>query len=605
MSEVYSDDAPFKSGHQQLQAGQRLSQARFVLQSELFRTSESSVYWLAQDRDEDSEVILYFPPEAFCRDTSLLEVLLQRLTEWLDSTAQSWHTISHIDPHSKPYPFIVILTESCDSLKDRLLTSDHSGTWEDVEPFIEKVLQHLVKIHFAGHVHGRLSSDNIRFTKENEVIFVGPQIDRIVLQILQENSENPLPRSWNLHSSFESIQSGVCTQADEVYSIASILLECIRHLGIHVQLPKHCELEGKVRFGNLLVPRSFKQGLMDALDDDVARRPSTALRLSALLGFGITDSVETYEESFQQTYVPNASERTRIFIRTLVQPKLMGALILMISIILIGWLIVDWNQNMILKEQKQARQDLSQSLALNVRDSIPSDLNGVILRGNSSLIVRTAPAEALLSLSGPGMTGIQEEISPKIWHHLQEGAHQLSIVAVGHSSTNVFPFLENGKTNVIQVELVELKTEVHLITEPLGAAFRFQDHSGNWVNGVTPGKIALPRGDYLVQFTLKGQNLTKPIRLARYQSKGVKLVGSFNACSLQVSSYPENAEVYIKDKLMGLTPLRLEELSSGRVELEIRKSGYLTRQESLTLDTSQLNTTRILLEKRSSIPGGK
>ncbi len=61
MSEVYSDDAPLEPGHQQLQAGQRLSQARFVLQSELFRTSESSVYWLAQDRDEDSEVILYFP----------------------------------------------------------------------------------------------------------------------------------------------------------------------------------------------------------------------------------------------------------------------------------------------------------------------------------------------------------------------------------------------------------------------------------------------------------------------------------------------------------------------------------------------------------------
>jgi len=344
--------------------------------------------------------------------------------------------------------------------------------------------------------------------------------------------------------------------------------------------------------------------LMDALDGDVARRPSTALRLSALLGFGITDSVEVFDESLQQ-YVPDASERTRIFIRTLAQPKLMGALILMMGFILIGWLIVDWNQNLIVKEQKQARQDLSHSLALNVRDSIPSDLNGVILRGNSSLIVRTAPAEALLSLSGPGMTGIHEEISPKIWHHLHEGAHQLSIVAVGHASTNVFPFLENGKTNVIQVELVELKTEVHLITEPLGAAFRFQDHSGNWVNGVTPGKTALPRGDYLVQFTLNGQNLTKPIRLTRYQSKGLKLVGSFNACSLQVNSYPENAEVYIQDKLMGLTPLRLEELSSGRVELEIRKSGYLTRQESLTLDTSQLNTTRILLEKRSSIPGGK
>jgi len=604
MSEVYSNDAPLQPGHQQLQAGQRLSRARFVLKSELFRTSESSVYWLAQDRDEDSEVVLFFPPEAFSRDISLLEVLLQRLTEWLDSSVQSWHTVLHIDPHSKPYPFIVILAESCDSLKDRLLTGDHSRTWEDVEPCIEKVLQHLVKIHSAGHVHGRLSYDNIRFTKENEVIFLGPQIDRIVLQILQENSESPLPRSWNLHSSPESIQSGDCHQADEVYSIASILLECIRQVGIYVELPKDCNLEGKVRFGNLLVPKSFKQGLMDALDGDVARRPSTALRLSALLGFGITDSVETYEESLQH-YVPDASERARIFIRTLAQPKLMGALIFMIGFILIGWLIVDWNQNRVLKEQKQARQDLSQSLALDVRDSIPSDLNGVIIRGNSTLIVKTAPAEALLSLSGPGMNGVHEEISPKIWHDLQEGAYQLSIVAVGHASTNLFPFLENGKTNVIQVELVELKTEVHFITEPLGAAFRFQDHSGNWVNGDTPAKIALPRGDYMVQFSFSGQILNKPIRLTKYQSKGVKLVGSFNACSLQVNSYPESAEVYIQKKLMGLTPLRLEKLSSGRVELEIRKSGYLTHQESLTLDASQLNMTRILLEKRSSIPGGK
>ena len=63
MSEVFSDDVHQGRGHQQLQAGQRLSRSRFVLKSELFRTRESSVYWLAEDRDEDREVTLYFPPE--------------------------------------------------------------------------------------------------------------------------------------------------------------------------------------------------------------------------------------------------------------------------------------------------------------------------------------------------------------------------------------------------------------------------------------------------------------------------------------------------------------------------------------------------------------
>ena len=107
----------------------------------------------------------------------------------------------------------------------------------------------------------------------------------------------------------------------------------------------------------------------------------------------------------------------------------------------------------------------------------------------------------------------------------------------------------------------------------------------------------------MVRFSFKDQTLNKSIRLTRYQSKGVKLVGSFNACSLQVNSYPDSAEVYIQDKLTGRTDLKLEKLSYGRVELEIWIIDW--HQESLTLDASQLNTIRIIIEKRSSIPGGK
>ena len=603
MSEVFSDDAHQGRGHQELQAGQRLSRSRFVLKSEMFLTSESSVYWLAEDRDEDCEVVLYFPPLAICKETSLLETFLQRLTEWMDATDETDHTILQLDPHSKPFPFVVLSTGSCDSLENCLLKTGPSSTWEDVEPLIEQVVQHLVQIHQSNLVHGRLSPDNIRITEENEVVFVGPQIDRIALQTLQENSEAPLPKSWDLHASPECLESGDCRQADEVYSLASILLESIRHVGIHVELPKHVELQGKIRFGNLLVPKNFKQVLMDALDEDSASRPNTALRLSALLGFSVTNTVDIYEDTSLDILTPDASERTRLFIRSLLQPKILGVWVLLIVFMLSGWMIADWNQKRIANEQVEARQALNHSLTLNIRDAAPSDLEGVLRQGSSTLIVTTTPVEALLSLSGPGLSGIKEELSPTTWHHLQEGAYQLSVMAVGHDSTNFYPFLESGKTNVLEITLAESKTEVQFITDPPGGSFRFQDLSGTWVTGITPDKTFLPRGDYLVHFSLNGQNLSKPIRITGYQPKGVKLIATFGECSLLLNSYPENAEVYIKSELMGLTPLALDGLIAGEVELEIRKSGYVTLQRSLILDSDKLNTMRVLLEKDGSSVG--
>jgi hypothetical protein len=596
---MFSDDVHQGRGHQELQAGQRLSRSRFVLKSELFRTSESSVYWLAEDRDEEREVTLYFLPEVICEDTSLLEAFLQRLNEWMDSIGESGHSIVHIDPYSKPYPFLALSTGSCDSLENCLLQQGSSSTWEDVEPLIEKVVQHLVQIHQSNQIHGRLSPENIRITATNEVVFVGPQIDRIALQILQEKNEAPLPKSWDLHASPECLESGNCQQADEVYSLASILLESIRHVGIHVALPRHVELQGKIRFGNLLVPKSIKQTLMDALDDNPANRPNTALRLSALLGFSVTDAVDIFEETSLDILAPDASERTRIFIRSFLRPKFLGMFVLMVALILGGWMIADWNQKRIAKKQTEARQVLNHSLALKVRDAAPSDLEGVRRQGSSTLVVTTSPEEALLRLSGPGVSEIKEEFAPATWHQLQEGAYQLSVLAVGYAPTNLYTFLESGKTNTVEISLSEPKTEIQLTTEPSGGTFRFQDLSGVWMTGLTPEKVFLPAGDYLVHFSLNGQNLTKPVRISRYQSKGIKLIATFGGCSLHLNSYPEKAEVYIGSELKGLTPLLLDGLASGEVELEIRKSGYLISKQSLILDSGKLNTMRVLLEKES------
>ena len=596
MSDLFSEDAPQGALFAKLQTGQRLSQSRFALKSEILRTGESSAYWLAQDRDEGTEVVLYFPPHAICSDQSALETFMERIVSWSDSVDDTWHSILLIEPNSKPFPFIVLQTAAGIALQKRLIQSGAVTTWEEVEPILEKVVQHLVQLHQHNQVHGRLSQDNIRFTPDAKILCIAPQLDRIALQLLSELRGNPVPVSWDQHASPECLESGDCQRADEVYALASILLESLRHLGVHVKLPRHIELQGRVRFGNLLVPKNVKQVLMDSLDGDLATRPKTALRLSALLGFSVSDAVEESQVSPFDPMAPDASERTRIYIRSLMHPKCFLGLAIFISIVLGGWMIADWSQNRLTQEQLKTRQALSNTLALDVREAIPSDLNALVMQGNSTLIVKTSPQEALLTLSGPGINEVMEDLSPIEWNQLQEGSYQLSVLAVGHAPTNLYPFLEFGKTNFVEIQLSESLTEIKFVTQPPGGSFRFQDRSGEWVTGLTPAEIPLPAGEYLVHFSLKAQNQSKPLNVKRYGSRGVELVATFGECRLQVYSYPENADVYINDELKGRTPLALDGLASGEIQLELRKLGYTNRSESWELDPENLSTVRWLMQ---------
>ena len=113
---------------------------------------------------------------------------------------------------------------------------------------------------------------------------------------------------------------------------------------------------------------------------------------------------------------------------------------------------------------------------------------------------------------------------------------------------------------------------------------------------MTPAKIPLPVGEYLVHFSLNAQNQSKLLNVKIYESRGIELVAAFRECRLQVYSYPENADVYINGELKGRTPLVLDGLTSGEIQMELRKLGYAHRFQSYLLDPENLNTVRLLMQ---------
>jgi hypothetical protein len=483
-------------------------------------------------------------------------------------------------------------------LEKRLLKGGKNTVWEDIEPLIEKVTKHCISLHRKKRIHGKLSTDHIRFLPNDDVCFVGPQLDRLAIQTIMEATGKPVSESWDPNASPACLAGGECGVLDEVHALASVLLECIRQVGIHVHLPRHVHLEGNIRFGNLVVPRNVKQALMDAQDEHPKNRPQTVARLAALMGFEM-DVDDVQEDSWMaKVLAPDAGERRRIFIRNLFRPKMLGAVAAFIAVGVAGWAIVDWREQQWNREIQEEQSALVDPLELEIRQQKPEDFMAVKQLGNSFLKVITTPEDALVTLSRPGLAEVMEDLAPVEWNGLQEGAYRVSVLAIGYAPTNLFSFLKSGKTNVLHIKLEESCTKVTLKTDPPGGHYRFQDRQGKWVTGGTPDTVELPKGAYLIHFSLNGETHSELLDVKSYAGRGVEVIASFGRCELKVWTYPEEVEVWENDELLGVTPLDLINVSQGVHELSLRKAGFETALENIELTPDKPQILRVKMEPK-------
>jgi hypothetical protein len=578
------------------QVGQRLCKARFVLTREILVNPESSSYWLAEDRDHQNEVVVYFLPESLRKERDWMQSFFNRVDEWTQSVDTNLHSVVHVDPENKPHPIIVLRGEVGCGLDHRLIRKGPSTVWEDVEPLIEKVVRHLIVQHAKKRLHGRLSQDHIRFLPNDEVIFLSPQLDRIAFQVIHEHTGEGIPDAWEPHGSPECVKNAQCRASDEVYSLSSILLESLRRLGIDVDLPKHVKLDGRIRFGNLLVPSKVKQVLVDVLDGVPGQRPVTASRLAALLGFQLNGAMAFNPGEFTVSGTASWVARFQLLFQALLHRNVRGLGLLLLATIFIGWFVVEYRGKAIVQKNVLRNDRQVQNLALNLREGAPRDTESVDETGSSSLRVTTIPADALVTLSGEGLSVALEDFSPVTWHHLKSGIYQLSVLAAGHTPTNLVPMLHPGKTRSVELTLSEAPNEVRITTQPPGGYFRFQDLDDSWVVGKTPHKLFLEKGDYLFHFSLNDKTSSSLLKIENYRAEGMDVIGLFDDCRLFVQTFPNAVEVWIHQAFRGYSPLVLTGLSCGDIEIELRKSGFGKVVRTIELQETEPGILRVVLE---------
>jgi len=157
---------------------------------------------------------------------------------------------------------------------------------------------------------------------------------------------------------------------------------------------------------------------------------------------------------------------------------------------------------------------------------------------------------------------------------------------------------------------VFLRPGLRVMSEPSASAvFLDENHVGE-----TPLNIRMwVGGKHIIKVTQKGHNdFKQSIEMQFGKTEEIiakfvpKLLGE-----LMVKSDPEGADVYLDGQMKGVTPLRLDKVKKGTINLEIKKDHYSTVKRNLVVKPSLGETTvDVHLESLcgslvvKSLPGG-
>ncbi|ADT85100.1 PEGA domain-containing protein [Thermococcus barophilus] len=167
-----------------------------------------------------------------------------------------------------------------------------------------------------------------------------------------------------------------------------------------------------------------------------------------------------------------------------------------------------------------------------------------------------------------------------------------------NGTLSVIMYDENGellKMKTVNVDLSPLFTPGHLrvYSNPSGASV----YINNVYFGTTPLEVDLLPGEYTLELSKEGyQKLIISVTINSGESKTIyaTLSPGFLPATLEISSFPSGAKVYIDDELKGLTPLTVE-VSPGTHTVKLIRDGYHEYVTTLTIDQGETITINVRL----------
>lgn len=194
--------------------------------------------------------------------------------------------------------------------------------------------------------------------------------------------------------------------------------------------------------------------------------------------------------------------------------------------------------------------------------------------------VNTTPPDALLTVDG-----IPRDRSPATLTGLAPGTHLLIARLAGHREARQSFSLLAGQKLAIDLQLEELRGLVLVQSSPTGA----EVHVGEAFRGHTPLLLPdFPLGKHRVRVSLQGyiaKDLDVEVNDRIPRRVQADLVA--DSATIDFTSEPAGAEVLINGAARGRTPVRVERVPSGTVEVALRLDGHAEYTERLQVKAGE------------------
>ena len=218
-----------------------------------------------------------------------------------------------------------------------------------------------------------------------------------------------------------------------------------------------------------------------------------------------------------------------------------------------------------------------------------------------------APGVLLITTDPSGASVVVDSSSPVnspvTRTDLKSGKHHVRITHPGYDVLETdIDITALRTTDMGMLKLVRQAGDLAVTSSPSGMDYIVSLNGEIVSQGKTPASVEnLPLGEYVVTVQRPGWNRsTQTVSLVKGSVQ--RISADFPTGTVLVQSIPSNADVLRNGVKIGVTPLRLTELTPGRIELSLDMKGYDRTQilgeivagREVTLSTEMLDPNRIV-----------
>jgi PKD repeat protein len=227
-----------------------------------------------------------------------------------------------------------------------------------------------------------------------------------------------------------------------------------------------------------------------------------------------------------------------------------------------------------------------------------------VVHQRGSIYVQSSPAGATVYLDG----ALKSPLTPMTITDVTAGSYTIRVTKAGYTEKSQAVVVNEGLTSTVTLTLTQSQSGggLSVTTVPSGATV----YVDGTVKGVTPlTNVQLTTGQHSLRMVMTGYvdyDATFTITTGQTTPLTLTLVPSTNPSgkgSLQISSTPSDAAIYIDGVLQGPTPKTISGLSAGSHAVRVTKTGYVDYSAPITVIGGQTLPLKLNLVPRTQPTG--